>query len=314
MVEEPATMIQADNLTKYYGDLLAIEDVTFSVKRGEVLGFLGPNAAGKTTTMRILTGFMPPSAGTAKVAGYDVFADSIEVRRRIGYLPERVPLYDEMTVRGYLDFAAALRATDRRSEAVDRAMELTNVVDRADTMIAKLSKGYRQRVGLAQALVHDPEILILDEPTIGLDPKQILEVRKLIKELSKEHTILLSTHILPEASQVCQRVLIISKGRIVAEDRPERLTARLQGGERVIVRIQGEPDRELLDQLQCVDGVSAAARLPDGGIELQCTLGLDRRAEIARTVVNRGWDLVELRTVGMSLEDIFLELTALEEE
>ena len=305
-----ATMIQVENLTKYYGDFLAIEDVTFSVEKGEVLGFLGPNAAGKTTTMRILTGFMPASDGTAKVAGYDVFADSMEVRRRIGYLPERVPLYEEMTVRGYLEFVASLRAVERRQEAVDRVLESCSVADRADSMIGRLSKGYRQRVGLAQSLVHDPEILVFDEPTIGLDPKQIIEVRQLIRTLSEEHTIILSTHILPEASQVCDRVLIINEGRIVAEDTPGRLTARLQGGERVLVRIQGDPDTALLDRLTRLDGVLAAERKPDGGIELQCELGADRRAEIAKEVVNAGRGLLELTSVGMSLEDVFLELTA----
>jgi len=305
-------MIQVENLTKYYGDFLAIEDVTFSVKKGEVLGFLGPNAAGKTTTMRILTGFMPPSAGTAKVAGYDVFTDSMEVRRRIGYLPERVPLYDEMTVRGYLSFMAALRGVERQRDAVDRVMAMCNVDDHADAIIGKLSKGYRQRVGLAQALVHDPEILILDEPTIGLDPKQIIEVRELIKGLRKDHTIILSTHILPEASQVCERVLIINEGRIVAEDTPEQLTAHLQGGERIYLKVQGKPDEKLLDRLLGIEGVSSLRHLPDGGIELQCALGADRRADIARTVVNCGWGLLELRPIGMSLEEIFLKLTTTE--
>jgi ABC-2 type transport system ATP-binding protein len=258
--------------------------------------------------MRILTGFMPPSEGTAQVAGFDVFYDSLEVRRRVGYMPETVPLYPEMTVRAYLDYMAALHKVPKRRQAVDRAMEACGITDRANQMIAKLSKGYRQRVGLAQAILHEPEVLILDEPTIGLDPRQVTEVRSLIREIGREHTVILSSHILPEVSQMCGRELIINKGEIVAEGTPEELTARLQGAERVLVRIaDGAP--EVMTALRQVDGVLDVERLDDGAYQISCIKGSDRRAELARTVVERGWGLLELRGVGMSLEDIFLQLT-----
>ncbi len=301
-------MIQVENLTKVYGDFTAIQDVSFRVERGEVLGFLGPNGAGKTTTMRILTGFMPPSAGRVKVAGYDIFENSLEARRHIGYLPETVPLYPEMTVVSYLNFVAALRGVPRRREAVERVMSTVNLDDHADVMIGKLSKGYRQRVGLAQALVHDPDVLVLDEPTIGLDPKQIIEVRELIRSLGGDHTIILSTHILPEVSQVCGRVLIINEGQIVAEDTPERLTARLKGGERVFIHLAN--DMANADEvLSAIEGVQEVARTGDGQYEVTCALGHDLRPTLARTLIERGWDLLELRPIGMSLEEIFLKLT-----
>ena len=301
-------MIQAKSLTKYYGDLAAIQEVSFTVEKGEVLGFLGPNAAGKTTTMRILTGFMPPSSGTAHVAGYDVFTDSLEVRRRIGYLPETVPLYPEMTVRGYLHFVARLRGVDERERRVAEVMETCHLDDRADLLIGKLSKGYRQRVGLAQALVHDPEVLILDEPTIGLDPKQIIEVRELIRSLGGEHTIILSTHILPEASQTCQRVLIINEGRIVAEDTPEQLTSRLKGAERIYLEV-AHPSPQVEAGLAEMEGVTHVGVRGEGCYEVECTLGVDRRSEIAATAVRHDWGLLEMRPIGMSLEEIFLKLT-----
>lgn len=301
-------MIEVEHLTKYYGDVPAIQDVTFQVDRGEVLGFLGPNAAGKTTTMRILTGFLPPSSGTARVAGYDVFHDSIEVRKRIGYLPETVPLYPEMTVYGYLDFVARLRRMENREHRIWEVMERLALDDHADELIGKLSKGYRQRVGVAQALIHDPEILILDEPTIGLDPKQIIEVRELIRELGKDHTIILSTHILPEVSQTCQRVIIINQGRIVAVDTPERLTARLKGAERIFVQL-AKPDEHVIPKLSAIEGVTAVEAREGGAFEIESALGVDRRAEIAEVAVKHGWGLLELRPMGMSLEDIFLQLT-----
>jgi ABC-2 type transport system ATP-binding protein len=301
-------MIQVDNLTKYYGDVAAIRDVSFNVDKGEILAFLGPNGAGKTTTMRILTAYMPPSAGSAQVAGYDVFNDSLEVRRRVGYMPETVPLYSEMTVRSYLDFAARLRGVDDRRKRVEAAMETCHVADYAETAIGKLSKGYRQRVGLAQALVHDPEILILDEPTLGLDPKQIIEVRELIRGLGSERTIILSTHILSEASQVCGRVVIINEGQIVAEDTPERLTARLIGGERVYLQVS-QPSAEVEAALQAIEGVATVEAKGNGGYEIESVLGADRRAEIAAAIVEGGWGLLEIRPIGMSLEEIFLKLT-----
>lgn len=302
--------IQVQNLTKNYGNFPALRDVSFNVQKGEILGFLGPNAAGKTTTMRILTGFIPPSGGTARVAGYDVFTDSIEVRKRIGYLPETVPLYTEMSVWDYLDFAARLRDVSDRDQAIERAMELTNIADRADTLIGKLSKGYRQRVGIAQALVHEPEVLILDEPTLGLDPKQVVEVRHLIKSLGGERTVLLSTHILPEVSQTCSRVLIINEGKIVAEDTPERLSARVRGAEHVFLQV-AKPASEIPAELERVHGV-LGVRAQDaqaGAYEIETTLGTDKRADIAALAVQRGWGVLELRPVGVSLEEVFLKLT-----
>jgi len=305
-------MIDVQHLTKFYGDVPAIQDVTFQIEKGEVVGFLGPNAAGKTTTMRILTGFLPPSAGTARVAGYDVFHESLEVRRRIGYLPETVPLYPEMTVYGYLDYVARLRNTDQRNDRIWNVMERVALDDRADDLIGKLSKGYRQRVGLAQALVHDPEVLILDEPTVGLDPNQIIEVRELIRELGKEHTVILSTHILPEVSQTCERVIIINQGRIVAMDTPDRLTARLKGNERVFVQV-AHPVEGIAEALKSINGVTAVEARNHGVYEVECALGADRRSDIASMAVQRGWGLLELRPMGMSLEDIFLQLTTSEE-
>lgn len=301
-------MIEVENLTKTYGDFVAIEDVSFHVPRGEVLGFLGPNGAGKTTTMRILTGYMPPTDGRATVAGFDVFHDSLEVRRRIGYLPETVPLYTEMTVEGYLDFVARLRGVDDRWDRIDRIMGQMDITDRADDLIGQLSKGYRQRVGLAQALVHDPEVIILDEPTIGLDPKQVVEVRSLIRSMSGDRTVILSTHILPEVSQLCERVLIINKGRIVAEDTPERLTGRLQGTERVRVTLAPGADG-VAEVLGAIDGVEEVTPVGDGAFDVTCALGAELRPVLARRIVERGWPLLELRPIGMSLEDVFLQLT-----
>jgi len=301
-------MIQVENLAKFYGPYEALHDVSFEVQKGEILGFLGPNAAGKTTTMRILTGFMPPTSGVVRVAGFDVFSDSIEVRKRIGYLPETVPLYTEMTTWDYLTFCARLRGVADTDSAVERAMELTNIAERADTLIGKLSKGFRQRVGIAQALVHDPQVLILDEPTIGLDPKQIIEIRNLIKSLGSEHTVILSTHILPEASQTCSRVLIINEGKIVAEDTPERLSARVRGAEHIHLQV-AKPAPEIPTELEKVQGVLGVQAKDDGVYEIESNLGADRRAEIAALAVQRGWGVLELRPVGLSLEEVFLKLT-----
>ncbi|MCL6429825.1 MAG: ABC transporter ATP-binding protein [Anaerolineae bacterium] len=301
-------MIEVEHLTKRYGDLTAIEDLSFTVHQGEILGFLGPNGAGKTTTMRILSGYMPPSAGTARVAGYDLSESSLEVRRRIGYLPETVPLYPEMTVSAYLEYMAALRGVTRPDRAARDAMEACGIADRHDTLIGKLSKGYRQRVGLAQALIHDPEVLILDEPTIGLDPRQIIEVRNLIKSLGGRRTIILSTHILPEASQVCERVMIINKGRLVAEDTPERLTARLRGAQQLAVQV-ARPARETLSVLESIPGVLRVHEQEIGRYEIESALDGDPRPRIAEAIVQHGWGLLELRPVGMSLEEIFLTLT-----
>ncbi|HEX2032858.1 MAG TPA: ATP-binding cassette domain-containing protein [Chloroflexota bacterium] len=309
-------MIEVRNLTKYYGPKVAIEDVSFEAARGDILGLLGPNGAGKSTTMRILTGYMPPTSGTARVAGYDVVEDSLAVRSRIGYLPENVPLYTDMTVRAYLDFVARAKQVSQRQESVQWAMEAARVDHVAGAIIGRLSKGYRQRVGLAQALLGDPEVLILDEPTVGLDPNQIIETRQLIKELGGERTIILSTHILPEVSMVCNRVVIINRGTVVAVDTPEALTRRLTGADRIALAVRG-PSREVQQRLRQVPGVLAVTAAPgtNGVLRLEVDVqpGRDVREELASTVVQGGWGLQELRGQSLSLEEIFLQLTTSEE-
>jgi ABC-2 type transport system ATP-binding protein len=301
-------MIRAIGLTKDYGARRAIENLSFEARQGEVVGFLGPNGAGKTTTMRILTGYMPPTYGSAEIAGFDVVEESLEVRQRVGYLPETVPLYPEMTVFDYLKFMADLRHLPDAEDMVDDALEMVQMTDRAGGYIANLSKGMRQRVGLAQALLHRPEVLILDEPTIGLDPAQVVEVRNVIREVGKERTVLLSTHILTEAQQLCDRVLIINKGRIVAEDTPENLQARLMGAERSLLRVKGEAD-ELVPVISKIKGIQEVKARPDGGLEFQYVSGLDVRPEVAKTVIQSGYELFELSPIHLSLEEIFLELT-----
>ncbi len=306
-------MIQVEGLTKYYGQRIAIDSLSFSAGRGEILGFLGPNGAGKTTTMRILCGYMPPSDGTAKVAGYDVVEQSLEVRRRVGYLPETVPLYPDMTVYAYLKYMADLRKVPNASDRVDEVLELVHMEDRAEGYVGNLSKGMRQRVGLAQALLHQPEVLILDEPTIGLDPAQIHEVRTMIQEIGRERTVLLSTHILSEAQQVCNRVLIINNGKIVAEDSPENLQARLAGAQRVYLRVRGDGDG-LETLVQGITGVLRVSKKGDTDLEFETAPGQDPTPLVARAVVHAGYDLMELKPIGMSLEDIFLRLTRDEPE
>jgi ABC-2 type transport system ATP-binding protein len=307
-------VIEVQHLTKRYGRVTAVDDVSFRVERGEILGFLGPNGAGKTTTMRILTGYMPATEGRAMVGGFDLFDKPIEAKRRIGYLPETPPLYPDMSVREYLDFVARIKGVpskDRR-DRVDTTMKRTHVADMADRHCGKLSKGYKQRVGLAQALIHNPEILILDEPTAGLDPKQIIETRELIRGLAGDHTIVLSTHILPEVSQTCQRVVIINKGRVVAVDTPDNLTARLRGAETMYVQVDagGSDAGEALATIPGVLRVVAAeTRGTVVGYEVESDRGTDIRRELARIIVNRGWGLLELRPMRMSLEEIFLQVT-----
>jgi ABC-2 type transport system ATP-binding protein len=304
-------MIEARGLTKYYADYPAIQDISFHAEPGEIVGFLGPNGAGKTTTMRILTGYMPPSDGVAIVAGYDVFRQSREARQRIGYLPETVPLYTEMTVWDYLDYMARLRAVrnrDQREEQIEEALDLCNLTDRADSVIGRLSKGYRQRVGLAQALVHKPEVLILDEPTIGLDPRQVREVREVIRGLGRERTVLLSTHILSEASQICNRIVVINKGRIVAEDMLEHLTSNQGDTRRILLRVERD-GAGLTEALQALRHVTAVRPLPDGTVEIKTSRDGDPRAAIADAVVQGGYRLLEMRTADTSLEEIFLHLT-----
>ncbi len=301
-------MIRVNELTKDYGARRALHGLTFEAQQGEVVGFLGPNGAGKTTTMRILTSYMPPTSGEATVAGYDVVNESLEVRKRVGYLPETVPLYTDMVVFDYLKFMADLRHIPEVDERVGEALEMVGMVDRANGYIGNLSKGMRQRIGLAQALLHRPEVLILDEPTIGLDPGQVVEVRNLIREIGKERTVLLSTHILSEAQQICDRVLIINKGKIVVEDTPENLQARLVGAERVILRVRGETD-ELASRIGKIKGVQQLQANPDGSLEFQFLPAQDVRPVVAKTVIESGYDLLEMRPIGLSLEEIFLELT-----
>jgi len=308
-------MIEVQNITKRYGDFTAIDRVTFTVDKGEVLAFLGPNGAGKTTTMRILTCFMPATEGVARVAGFDCFDQPIEVKRRIGYLPEHPPLYQELTVTEYLTFVGRIKgmgAEDLRS-GLDRVMERLALGDVRHRLIANLSRGYQQRVGLAQALLHDPPVLILDEPTLGLDPKQIIEIRELIKSLAGSHTVILSTHILPEATAVCQRVVIINNGRIVAVDSPEGLSARLRQSEKIRVTVKAPP-ADLANRFRALPGVlSVFEPTESGAFLLEYELGQDRRDELARFVVDNGWGLLELQTVSMTLEDVFLRLTQHEE-
>lgn len=302
-------MIEADRLTKFYGPVPAVNEISFRAQAGEILGFLGPNGAGKTTTMRMLTGYMPPSSGKASVAGYDVVEQSLEVRRRVGYMPETVPLYPEMAVTEYLEFMGSLRRVENLDDRIDAVLEQVALEERADSFIGTLSKGLRQRVGLAQALLHEPQVLILDEPTIGLDPAQIIEVRELIAGLRANRTVMLSTHILSEAQQVCDRVLIIHHGRIVAEDTPANLQAQLAGAERVLVRVEGATT-DLTKALRKVSGLETVEPAGQQGVvEASGPPGKDLRPEIARAVIKAGLDLLEMRSVGVSLESIFLQLT-----
>jgi ABC-2 type transport system ATP-binding protein len=301
-------MISVEGLTKRYGDRTAVNNLTFHAGKGEVVGFLGRNGAGKTTTMRILTGYMPPTEGKASVAGFDLLTQSFEVRKRVGYLPENVPLYPEMTVVGYLDFMADLRKVPNRNDRVDEVMELVHIAERAESFISNLSKGLRQRVGLAQALLHKPEVLILDEPMDGLDPQQQIEVKKLIREMGQAQTVMLSTHILSHAQELCDRVIIINNGQIVAEDTPDRLSAQLAGGGRVHLMVDGD-GAGLLEELKKLPGVSAVEAVRDGQFEMDAAPGPDPRPQIASTVVGGGWKLLELRRDRLSLEEIYIQLT-----
>ncbi len=310
-------MIEVEHLTKRYGTVAAVQDVSFQVHKGEILGFLGPNGAGKTTTMRVLTGYMPATDGRVIVAGHDVFEQPVAAKRHIGYLPETPPLYPDMTVREYLQFVAKIKGVPagERKARVEQVMTRTWVADMAGRACGKLSKGYKQRVGLAQALIHNPDVLILDEPTAGLDPKQIIETRRLIKELAGDHTIILSTHILPEVSQTCDRVVIINKGRVVAVDTPANLTGRLRGAETMFVQVDAARASDAAAALSKVPGVVRVS--PDDGVagafEVESETGRDVRRELAKAVVLGGHDLLELRPTRVSLEDIFLSLTTEEQ-
>jgi ABC-2 type transport system ATP-binding protein len=312
-------MIDVENLTKRYGPVTAIRDVSFSVAPGEVVGFLGPNGAGKSTTMRILSCFMPATTGTARVAGYDVFRDSMQVRRRIGYLPENVPLYTDMRVAPYLDFVAEAKGIGRtqRKARVAEVMERCQIGDVQNRLIGKLSKGYRQRVGLAQAIVNDPDVLILDEPTIGLDPRQITQIRELIKSLAGEHTVILSTHILPEVSMVCSGVIIINKGSIVAQGAIDTLVEEFFPSSRVHVEVFGPPEavRRGLRSISGVTAVLDAGTAPDGvgAYVVESVRGRDVRAEVFSLAADQRWELRELKRVGMTLEEVFIRIVAGEE-
>ena len=308
--------IEVNNLTKYYGDYPAIEDISFTVNKGEILGFLGPNAAGKTTTMRILTGFMPPSGGSARIAGYDVVSQSLEARRQIGYLPESVPLYTDMTVEDYLDFMGKIRGMDnkRRKTRINDVISICRLEEYKSSIIGKLSKGFRQRVGISQAILHEPQVLILDEPTIGIDPIQVVETRNLIKDLGGEHTVVLSSHILPEVSAVCERVIIIHEGQVVAEDRPDNLSSRLRATQRIEADIRG-PVSEVTPAIRNVQGVREVTHT--GNSELSSYIiqsdGEEQiREDIATLVASKGWGLLRLQPTNMSLEEIFLSLTTTE--
>jgi ABC-2 type transport system ATP-binding protein len=308
-------MIEVEHLSKIYGSTPAITNVTFSVEPGEILGFLGPNGAGKTTTMRILAGYLPATTGTARIAGYDVHEHSLSVRQRIGYLPETPPLYPEMTVAGFLDFVAQIKGVPAgdRPQKISQVMERCNLAEKSEVIIRKLSKGYRQRVGIAQAIIHDPPAIILDEPTVGLDPRQIIEVRNLIKSLAGNHTVILSTHILPEVSMTCNRVAIINRGEIVTTNTPDNLMTQLTSGAGYDLEIGGSGS--LAKQvLQNVTGVSLVESIPSSGENRSCLRvisqpGTESGREISLALITAGFDLYEMRRVSATLEDVFLELT-----
>jgi ABC-2 type transport system ATP-binding protein len=312
-------VIEVTNLSKYYGDRPAVLDVTFSADKGEILGFLGPNGAGKTTTMRILTCFLPPTSGTARVAGFDILDQSIEVRKRIGYMPEHVALYHDLTVAGYLDFVGKLKGMPKstRKSRTGQVMEECGIFDVKDRIIGKLSKGYRQRVGIAQALINDPEVLILDEPTVGLDPKQIIEIRDLIRELSGTRTIILSTHILPEVSLLCQRVIIINKGRIITYDTPENLQYHFRKSMVFDLQLRGSAE-SALRLISGLADVTSAVRIdasPENlvTVRVESDSNIDIREQVSRRVIESGFGLLGMNTIDMSLEDIFVQLVTEEE-
>ena len=317
-------MIKVEGLTKRYARTVAVDNISFEIAKGQITGFLGPNGAGKTTTMRMLTCFLPPSDGKASVAGFDVVDQPMEVKKRIGYLPETPPVYTDMDVSEYLDFAGRLKGIGAGDikKRMDDAIAKCNLGEVRHKLISKLSKGYRQRVGLAQAIIHNPDVLILDEPTSGLDPKQIIEIRDLLKSLAGDHTIILSTHILTEVEQSCENVIIISQGKLVATDSVANLTNRLRGSEAVAVEVEPGPSGpaagEVQAKLEQVSGVSRVmAKEPKGGrllFEVESLQGRQVRSDLARAVVHAGWNLSGLHAAGMSLEDIFLELTASEKK
>ena len=308
-------MIKVEHLTKYYGEIRGIDDISFSIEKGEIAGFLGPNGSGKTTTIRILTCFFPPTSGKAQVAGYDVTAQPMEVRKRIGYVPETVPLYPDMKVKTYLNFVAEAKRMGggEKKKKIGYIMEQCGIVDVSNRLVGNLSKGFRQRVGLAQALLNDPEVLILDEPTIGLDPKQVVEIREFIKSLAGERTIILSSHILPEVSMTCERIIIIHEGHIVAVDSPDNLMSRLQKTSKTIVHIEGEREavREKLETLPGIIAVTEKGEISPGifSYEVESDKAKGVAGDLSHLVHTNNWRLIEMRTEKMSLENIFIELT-----
>jgi ABC-2 type transport system ATP-binding protein len=308
-------VIEVNDLTRYYGQKRAISNVTFKVKKGEILGLLGPNAAGKTTTMRILTCYMPPTAGSATVGGYDIFDQSMEVRQITGYLPENPPLYTELTVKDYLLFVAQIKGVEknRTLAEIDTVIEKASIGDVKNRVIGKLSKGFKQRVGLAQCLLNNPQVVILDEPTVGLDPKQIIEIRELIKNLKGDHTVILSSHILPEVEQTCERVVIISEGEVVAEDTPQNLTSRMKGGERVLLELDGDEKqiKEVFKSFPDVTGVKVSKAGTLFKVEVESKK--DLRKEYAQALIGKKIGLLEMQSDKVTLEDIFLHLTTKEE-
>ena len=300
-------MIEVHKLTKRYGAYTAVDQLEFKAKQGEVVGLLGPNGAGKTTTMRMLTGFMPPTSGTASIAGFDIADESMDARRSVGYMPERIPVYPDMTVRGYVTFWAQLRGERRPANKVDAVLKRVQLFDRRDTLVRHLSKGMRQRLGLAQALVHNPPVIILDEPTIGIDPAQVIEVRETVKSLGKDHTVLFSTHILSEAEQVCDRVLIINKGQLIAQGKPGELRDKLQSGAAVYVEIGGANADAARKLLTGISSISSVEKQGTGWL-IRAKKNSDPRAEISSKIASAGYTLLEIRQEKTSLEAIFLEL------
>ncbi|HAK36851.1 MAG: ATP-binding cassette domain-containing protein [Nitrospinaceae bacterium] len=308
-------MIEVEQLSKSYGPREAIRNLSFQIEKGEVVGFLGPNGAGKSTTMNILSCIMPASSGSVKICGFDVFEQTLEIRKLIGYLPETPPLYSDMVVSDYLTFAARLRnvPSGKAQSAVEQAVEKCSLQDVSNRIIGRLSKGYQQRVGIAQALVHDPDILILDEPTIGLDPIQIIEIRKLIQDLASSHTIILSSHILPEITQICKRVIIISDGEIAAVDSLESLTTRLHKGERLILKVR-QNDSDIIEKLRALNQVNTVVEQETGQFTIDCEPGSNIQETVAKLALDNNWGIVELKQASMTLEDIFLKLTLEENE
>jgi ABC-2 type transport system ATP-binding protein len=304
-------MIEVKNLTKRYGLKTAVDHISFVAQEGEILGILGPNGAGKTSTMRMLTGFMPPTEGTATINGFDIIQDSLEARRHVGYMPERVPIYPDMTVEEYTAFWAKLRHVSKSKQQVERVLDRVNLLNRRKTLVRNLSKGLRQRLGLAQTLVHNPKVIILDEPTIGIDPQQVIEVRETVRNLAASHTVLFSTHILSEAEQVCDRVLILNHGKIIAQGTPAELRQTLYASDSLFIQVKGVGNDRLEQALQSITGVTSIQQIA-GGHRIDSTLGQDIRPQVVKTITQAGWQLLELRPMAITLEDIFLKLVSQE--